>query len=306
MLLSDAVCEPDRMRHAGAIEAHRETWLGERGRRCWSTTPIARRSLPRARVRTSFHPHAGSYVESPREVDALLESMDTGLLGLCFDTGHSAFGGGDPLALLREAGELVNHVHFKDVDLELLARLHNEGKGMEEAWAAGVFCELGTGGARVDDACRAARRRLRRLDRGRAGSRARAGRAVRRRPRVGRAQPRLAAGARPVSARETAARLGRLRGLDMLSDTRGIFALAAIDHRDSLGDAFASAGLPKPTPERIAELKTTIARALAPHATGLLIDLELGGRRSRRAPPAPAAIVMPLEARGTRTSRPAA
>ncbi len=100
---------------------------------------------------TSFHPHAGSYVESPREVDALLENMDTGLLGLCFDTGHSAYGGGDPLALLREASELVNHVHFKDVDLELLARLRKEGKGMEEAWAAGVFCELGTGGARVDE-----------------------------------------------------------------------------------------------------------------------------------------------------------
>ena len=78
-------------------------------------------------------------------------SMDTGLLGLCFDTGHSAFGGGDPLALLREAGELVNHVHFKDVDLELLARLHEEGKGLEEAWTAGVFCELGTGGAHVDE-----------------------------------------------------------------------------------------------------------------------------------------------------------
>jgi hypothetical protein len=37
-----------------------------------------------------------------------------------------------------------------------------------------------------------------------------------------------------VSAQETAARLGRLRGLDMLSDARGIFALAAIDHRASL------------------------------------------------------------------------
>ncbi|MDX6560937.1 MAG: hypothetical protein QOD65_751, partial [Gaiellales bacterium] len=31
-----------------------------------------------------------------------------------------------------------------------------------------------------------------------------------------------------MSARETAARLGRLRGLDVLSDARGIFALAAI------------------------------------------------------------------------------
>jgi inosose dehydratase len=76
--------------------------------------------------------------------------MDPGLLGLCFDTGHSAFGGGDPLALLREHGDLVTHVHMKDVDLEALARVHAAGQGLEEAWRAGVFCELGQGQADVD------------------------------------------------------------------------------------------------------------------------------------------------------------
>jgi tagatose 1,6-diphosphate aldolase len=107
-----------------------------------------------------------------------------------------------------------------------------------------------------------------------------------------------AAGARTVSARETAARLGRLRGLDVLSDARGIFALAAIDHRDSLGVAFAAAGYPTPTPERIAELKITIARALAPHATGLLIDVELGAPAIALGSPGPCGIVVPLEAQG--------
>jgi inosose dehydratase len=152
VVLADACCEPDRMRLAGAIEDHREAWLGERRQRL--LVDNAHRAAERCRERgfaTSFHPHAGSYVETPREVYALLERLDTSLLGLCFDTGHTAFGGGDPPALLREAVELVNHVHLKDVDLELLARLHAEGKGLEEAWAAGVFCELGSGGARVDD-----------------------------------------------------------------------------------------------------------------------------------------------------------
>jgi inosose dehydratase len=152
VLLSDGFCEPDRMQHAGAIEAHRETWLGEGRQRLLFDNVHRAAELCRERgFVTSFHPHAGTYIETPREVDALLAHMDTGLLGLCFDTGHSAFGGGDPLALLREAGEIVNHVHFKDVDLELLARLHREGKGLEDAWAAGVFCALGTGGAHVDE-----------------------------------------------------------------------------------------------------------------------------------------------------------
>ena len=150
-VLADACCEPDRMRLAGAIEKHPEAWLGERRQRLLFDN--MHRAAERCRERgfaPSFHPHAGSYIETPREVYALLEHMDVSLLGLCFDTGHTAFGGGDPLALLRDAAEIVNHVHFKDVDLELLARLHEQGKGLEDAWAAGVFCELGSGGAEVD------------------------------------------------------------------------------------------------------------------------------------------------------------
>jgi tagatose-1,6-bisphosphate aldolase len=101
-----------------------------------------------------------------------------------------------------------------------------------------------------------------------------------------------------VSARETASRLGRLRGLDTLSDARGIFALAAMDHRDSLRVAFEAAGHPTPAPERIAELKATVARALAPHATGLLIDVELGAPAIALGAPGPCGIVVPLEAQG--------
>jgi tagatose-1,6-bisphosphate aldolase len=101
-----------------------------------------------------------------------------------------------------------------------------------------------------------------------------------------------------VSAHDVAARLGRLRGLDMLSDARGIFALAAIDHRDSLGIAFEKAGHETPSPEHIADLKVTIARALAPHATGLLVDVELGAPAIAAGAPGPCPIVVPLEAQG--------
>jgi tagatose 1,6-diphosphate aldolase len=101
-----------------------------------------------------------------------------------------------------------------------------------------------------------------------------------------------------VSAQDTASRIGRLRGLDMLSDARGIFGLAAIDHRDSLGIAFEKAGFETPSPERIADLKITIARALAPHATGLLVDVELGAPAIAAGAPGPCPIVVPLEAQG--------
>jgi inosose dehydratase len=151
VLLSDGFCEPDRVHYAGAIEAHPETWLPPERERLLMDN--VHRAAERCRERgfpVAFHYHAGTYVETPREIEAFLEAMDPGLLGLCFDTGHSAFGGGDPLALLREHGDLVTHVHLKDVDLDALAGIHAAGQGLEEAWRAGVFCELGQGQADVD------------------------------------------------------------------------------------------------------------------------------------------------------------
>ena len=49
-------------------------------------------------LRTVFHHHCAGYVETPAEVDKLMALTDPGLLGLCLDMGHYAFGGGDPVA----------------------------------------------------------------------------------------------------------------------------------------------------------------------------------------------------------------
>jgi inosose dehydratase len=152
ILLSDAFSEPERIAYAGRIESHRDAWLP--AARQAELAKNAQLAAERCRARgfeVSFHYHAGTYVETPREIDAFVARIDPALLGLCFDTGHSAFGGGDPLALLAEFGELVDHVHLKDVDLERLAALHRSGGDLMAAWESGVFCELGSGGARVAD-----------------------------------------------------------------------------------------------------------------------------------------------------------
>ena len=231
------------------------------------------RTLPRARIRDSFHPHVGTYIETPREVAALLEAMDTSLLGLCFDTGHWAFGGGDPLASCARPAtwSTTSTSRTSTSSAGAPARV---GRARDPGPPA-CSASSAPAGRRSTGACGPARDRLRRLDRGRTGpcslpaspSSARSNRPSATAPGCGSAA---------CGFRETAARLGRLRGLDTLSDTRGIFALAAMDHRDSLRIAFESAGFPAPPPERIAELKASVARALAPHATGLLIDIELG------------------------------
>jgi inosose dehydratase len=146
ILLSDAFCEPDRLQAAGRIEEMPATWLGPE--RLEALSEGVHRAAERCRDRgfeASFHYHGGTYVETPREIEQLVEQLDPGLLGLCLDTGHSAFGGGDPLDLLDRFGERVNHVHLKDVDGAVMARIRSEGLGMEEAWRSGVFCRLGTG-----------------------------------------------------------------------------------------------------------------------------------------------------------------
>jgi inosose dehydratase len=151
VLLSDSFSEPDRLAFAGRIEQHPETWLDDdRFALLLENTHRAAARCGERGFPVSFHYHAGTYVESPREIERFIDGFDRSLLGLCFDTGHSAFGGGNPLELLRAHGDLVNHVHLKDVDSSIIARLHSEGMGLATAWEEGAFCQLGKGGADVD------------------------------------------------------------------------------------------------------------------------------------------------------------
>jgi inosose dehydratase len=96
-------------------------------------------------LRTAFHHHCAGYVETPAEIDALLSRTDPSRLGLCLDTGHLAFAGGDPLAVLATHGDRVWHVHFKDCEPALAAQARLEGWDYHTAVRRGIFCELGRG-----------------------------------------------------------------------------------------------------------------------------------------------------------------
>jgi len=96
-------------------------------------------------LRTVFHHHCGGFVETPAEIDRLMELTDPALLGLCFDTGHYRFGGGDPLDGLRKHRQRVWHFHFKDFSAEAGEQSTVEGWDYFESVRGGVFCELGRG-----------------------------------------------------------------------------------------------------------------------------------------------------------------
>jgi inosose dehydratase len=92
-----------------------------------------------------FHHHAGTFVETPQEVERLCESTDPDLLGLCLDTGHYSFGGGNPVEAVRLYGDRIRHLHLKDVQLPVLEAARRDRVGFLEAVRRGVFCELGEG-----------------------------------------------------------------------------------------------------------------------------------------------------------------
>lgn len=99
-------------------------------------------------LRCVFHHHAGTYVETPAEIERLLEL--TGV-DLCLDTGHYVYGGGDPVDAVREFGNRIQYLHFKDVDSGRLKQVRAAKLGFLDGVRAGVFCELGHGCVRFPE-----------------------------------------------------------------------------------------------------------------------------------------------------------
>ena len=96
-------------------------------------------------LRSVIHHHGATYVETPAEIDAFLSLTDPALIGLCYDTGHYALGGGDPVAGIKKHADRIWHVHFKDFAPTILAQADANGWGYQQLIAQGMFCELGTG-----------------------------------------------------------------------------------------------------------------------------------------------------------------
>ena len=89
-----------------------------------------------------LHPHYGTQIESPEQVQRFLEGCDT---GLCLDTGHSMVGGGDPVGLTESAAARIRHIHLKDVNRDLAERVVSGTLPYEEAVKDGLYRPLGDG-----------------------------------------------------------------------------------------------------------------------------------------------------------------
>ena len=106
---------------------------------------VARQVKEETGIRTVFHHHCSTWIEAPWEISRLLELTDPELIGMCFDTGHFRFGGGEPIEGLKKHADRIGHVHFKDCDAEIAIAARHEKLEYNEAVGKGLFCELGKG-----------------------------------------------------------------------------------------------------------------------------------------------------------------
>ena len=158
ILSDDNASDAVRLRNAGRIRPDQglpaDRWeIFTRG-----AERIARGVLEATGLRTVFHHHCAGYVETAAELATLMERTDPELLGLCLDTGHLYFGGGDPAEAVRRYGKRIGHVHFKDVDPQVAARSRAEQWDYTRSVREGVFCGLGYGAVNLAEVLEELRR----------------------------------------------------------------------------------------------------------------------------------------------------
>jgi inosose dehydratase len=93
-------------------------------------------------VRAVLHPHVGTMIETWDEVQQVLDGSS---ISLCLDTGHLLIGGTDPAELARQAPERIAHLHLKDVDSTIAARVQSGQLTYSEAVRQGMYRPLGQG-----------------------------------------------------------------------------------------------------------------------------------------------------------------
>ncbi len=144
LVIIDSISErraPTAGRPAEAEQMESEEWVAFRDR----IAHTARMATGDHGLTTSIHPHAGGFVDFQPEVERLLAEIDDDILGLCLDTGHFTYAGGDPVAFMSDHRDRLRYVHFKDIDPTVKHDVIANRTGFYQACGQGIFCHLGQG-----------------------------------------------------------------------------------------------------------------------------------------------------------------
>lgn len=86
-----------------------------------------------------YHHHMTTTVQTAAEVDKLMEVTDPRYLNLIFDTGHLAFSGDDPVAVLDKHFDRIKHIHLKNIRQNVVERCRTERLSFLKSVLEGVF-----------------------------------------------------------------------------------------------------------------------------------------------------------------------
>ncbi|MCB0108935.1 MAG: TIM barrel protein [Caldilineaceae bacterium] len=96
-------------------------------------------------VKSCFHNHVGSTIETREEIDRLWSLVDHNLVFMGPDTGHLAWAGADVVQFYRDYADSIKTMHIKDINPNVLA------EGVPQKWHydtfsdKGIWTELGQG-----------------------------------------------------------------------------------------------------------------------------------------------------------------
>jgi inosose dehydratase len=96
-------------------------------------------------LNVTIHAHAAGFIEFEDELEDVLDSVDSSILGACLDTGHCIYAGFDPVEFYRRHSSRISYLHFKDIDPKIRRQAIENRTGFYDACAAGIFCNLGEG-----------------------------------------------------------------------------------------------------------------------------------------------------------------
>lgn len=114
------------------------------GQFCTTLNRVGEISLAEG-VKSCFHNHVGSVIETGEEMDRLLAATDPDVVFLGPDTGHLAWAGADVLDFFRRYADRIKTAHVKDINEAV------RQEGVAKGWnygtfsAHGIWAEVGHG-----------------------------------------------------------------------------------------------------------------------------------------------------------------
>ena len=96
-----------------------------------------------------YHHHMGTIVQTADEIDLLMQNTDNNL-SLLLDTGHAYFGGADPALIAQKYMSRIHHIHAKNIRLDIMQQVLNQGQSFLDGVRAGVFTVPGDEDGCVD------------------------------------------------------------------------------------------------------------------------------------------------------------